>query len=91
MDHEKLSDKATIRNAVSSANIEELHAGSLPWANIDTGSRGAITDISEFSEAQIRCRKFTVSIESYEGVALHRGTACLVSSGEWKMIEFASI
>jgi hypothetical protein len=39
-DPQKISDQTTIRNAVSSANVEELGGSALSWANADTQSRG---------------------------------------------------
>lgn len=41
------SDEATIRNAVSSADLVAAAATPLAWANADTGSRGTITQMTE--------------------------------------------
>lgn len=90
-DREESSDETTIRNAVSSANLEELGDASIAWANLDTGSRGAVTAISEIREGALLCRKFTASRESFEGVSLYRGTACLIEDGNWIMREFAPV
>ncbi len=87
-DAEQLSDEETIRNAVSSANLERLTGGSIPWANSATGSRGEISAIVERVEDGRLCRRFTVSRESFEGVALHRGEACLAAAGDWWLSAF---
>jgi len=87
-DPRKFSDEATIRNAISSANLEELNGAALSWANIDTDSRGAITAISEHRDKDVLCRRFTASRESFAGVALYRGEACVGSNGAWWMRSF---
>jgi hypothetical protein len=86
-DAEQLSDEETIRNAVSSANLERLTGGSIPWANSATGSRGEISAIVERIEDGRLCRRFSVSRESFDGVALYRGEACL-ATGDWWMSAF---
>lgn len=88
-DTEVWSDEMTIRNAVSSANLPELGDEPLAWANADTGSQGAITRIEEIERKGLRCRKFVASRESFEGVALFAGEACLQANGLWLMREFA--
>ena len=44
-----LTDDATIRNAVTSADIAKLADSPLPWANAATGSAGVVTAIREDS------------------------------------------
>lgn len=78
------SDEATIRNAVSSADLEGAAATPLAWANADTGSRGTITQMTESKAEGRLCRSFTTSRESFNGVALYSGEACLISGG-WRM------
>jgi 17 kDa outer membrane surface antigen len=86
---EQRSDEATIRNAVSSADIELLKTGvPLPWANADTGSRGAISSMLEKKENGVICREFTASRESFDGVALYSGDACQGDRGNWFMRSF---
>lgn len=87
-DEARLSDSATIRNAVSAADIEALGSGPLAWANSDTGSRGTISGVSESKAAGVLCRTFTASRESYDGVGLYKGEACLGNQGAWHMQEF---
>lgn len=88
------SDEETIRNAVSSAIVEQIgetgEAGenSLGWANAGTGSRGAISQIVEQREGSRICRRFTASRESFDGVHLYRGEACLGSARNWAMTAF---
>lgn len=83
-----LSDQSIIRNAVSAADIETVGNAGLSWANTDTGSRGAISSITEYAEAGSTCRKFVVSRESFDGVSLYDGDACLVGGGAWKLRAF---
>jgi surface antigen len=87
-DREAASDEATIRNAVSSANLETLMGAPIPWANRDTGSRGAITAVTEYRDENRLCRRFAASRESFEGVRLYNGDACLHGNGFWWMREF---
>ena len=88
---EQRSDEATIRNAVSSADIELLKTGApLPWANAVTGSRGAIDSLVEEKRNDTLCRRFTTSRESFDGVALYKGEACMVAPGTWQMQEFGA-
>lgn len=84
-------DEATIRNAVSSADVETLKGASVPWANTETGSRGAINSLVEETDAGARCRKFTTSRESFEGVALYKGQVCMVAPGAWRMQDFGAL
>jgi 17 kDa outer membrane surface antigen len=86
---EQRSDEMTIRNAVSSADIELLKTGApLSWANADTGSRGAIDSLIEEKRNDTLCRRFTTSRESFDGVAVYEGEACMVAPGTWQMREF---
>ena len=88
VDMERLSDEATIRNAVTSADIETLAGAPLPWANAETGSRGAINAMAEVRKGSDLCRSFTASRERFDGVAMYRGQACMVAPGAWRMEEF---
>lgn len=87
---EAWSDEMTIRNAVSSANLPDLGDEPLSWANADTGSQGAITSIVEVERSGLRCRSFVASRESFEGVSLYTGEACLQGNGLWLMRKFES-
>lgn len=84
----QISDEATIRNAVSSADLAAVSEGGLPWANVDTGSRGAITNLVEYDNKGLLCRKFSVSRESFNGVRLYAGDACRAGDGSWRMLAF---
>ena len=88
---EQVSDEATIRNAVSSANLGVLGPSPLAWANQDTGSSGTVSDIAEAKEDGQLCRKFKTSRESFEGISLFSGKACLADSGEWSMSSFGPL
>ncbi|MDH4985926.1 RT0821/Lpp0805 family surface protein [Aminobacter anthyllidis] len=87
-DANRLSDETTIRNAVSSADVAELKGQAIPWANAETGSRGAITALVESNERGVLCREFAVSRESFDGVSLFKGEVCAAGSGAWQMLSF---
>ncbi|PWJ85443.1 outer membrane surface antigen [Pseudaminobacter salicylatoxidans] len=87
-DPERASDEATIRNAVTSADLEGLAGAPLAWANADTGSRGAISNVIESRDNGALCRKFTTSRESYDGVGLYHGEVCKAGAGLWRMLDF---
>ncbi|RWB07487.1 MULTISPECIES: RT0821/Lpp0805 family surface protein [unclassified Mesorhizobium] len=91
IDQDRASDQATIRNAVSSADIQELAGQAVPWANSDTGSRGSITELAESRDNGQLCRRFTASRESFDGVALFKGEACLAGAGAWRMQDFKAL
>ncbi|MCB1417894.1 MAG: hypothetical protein KDJ74_02365 [Notoacmeibacter sp.] len=82
------SDEQTIRNAVSSANLEELGGSAVPWANLSTGSRGSISSITEYKERGTLCRKYKASIESFQGVHMVSGDTCLGVDGQWWTRQF---
>lgn len=88
---ERISDEATIRNAVSSADIESLAGRSVPWVNSDTGSRGSIDNLTEFRREGLLCRRFDTSRESFDGIALFKGEACMISAGAWRMQSFEGV
>ena len=90
MSPEQISDEATIRNAVSSADVESLKGAPIPWANADTGARGAISSLVEDKSAGMLCRRFVTSRESFDGVALYKGQACMVAPGAWRMERFGA-
>lgn len=83
-DPQAVSDQATIRNAVSSINLDEV-SGPLAWANTDTASRGSIFDIVEVKRKSALCRSFKTSRESFEGISIYSGEACTQQGGAWYM------
>lgn len=90
-DAETRSDEVTIRNAVTSANLETLADGVLSWANAETGSRGEVATIVEFERDGVRCRRFGASRESFQGVALFTGETCLTPGAGWWMRAFEPV
>lgn len=98
-DAELASDQATIRNAVSSADLEELSGRPLPWANSETGSRGAVTNLvqsggqpgGQSGGKSALCRAFEVSRERFDGVAMFRGQACMSEAGDWRLDNFSAL
>ncbi len=91
IDLDQLSDETTVRNAVSSADIELMKGAPIPWANAQTGARGAISSLVEEKVAGRLCRRFTTSRERFDGVALYRGEACMVAPGAWTMKDFSAL
>jgi surface antigen len=87
-DREAISDRSTIRNAVSSAGLEQLGGAPLHWENKDTGSRGTVTAIEEYNDGPTICRRFAATRESFEGIAVYRGDTCLGEQGNWWMKDF---
>lgn len=86
------SDRETIRNAASSADVQGLAGQPVPWANSATGSRGAITQMAEIGDAATgRCRRFDVSRESYDGVTMYKGSVCMTGAGTWQMQDFKAL
>lgn len=85
------SDEMTIRNAVSSAIVDEVSAEGIGWANAETGSRGAINAITESRDSGYLCRAFTASRESFDGVRLYRGETCLGAARLWVMKSFVPV
>jgi surface antigen len=88
---ERLSDEATIRNAVTSADVETLAGAPLPWANAETGARGQVTAIVETRGKGTLCRSFSATRESFDGVGMYKGEACMVASGAWRMQGFEAL
>ncbi|MBP1842408.1 hypothetical protein J2046_000652 [Rhizobium petrolearium] len=83
-----LSDEATVRNAVTSADLAKLGEASVPWANTATGSAGVVSQIREARNAGHICRDFMTTRHSYEGIAMFSGQACLTGSGDWMLTAF---
>jgi outer membrane surface antigen len=88
---ERQSDEATIRNAVTSADIESLAGAPLPWANAETGARGQISGLAEIKGKGTLCRSFSATRESFDGVRMYKGEACMVASGAWRMQSFGPL
>lgn len=82
------SDQITIRNAVSAVDVESLGGGSVPWANPQTGARGAISNLVEEKEGRSLCRRFTTSRERFDGVGVYKGEVCMVAPGAWAVQAF---
>ena len=89
-DSVRASDEVTIRNAVTSVDLDQVGGAGLSWANADTGSRGAVTELAEQRRKGVLCRTFKASRESYDGVAVFRGETCLGGAG-WRLMRFDEI
>ena len=83
-----LSDEMTVRNAVTSADIQKMEGQPLPWANSSTGSAGVIDTIVENSDSGQLCRQFRTTRHSYAGIAKFYGKTCLVGGGNWQLLSF---
>ncbi|MEO3386130.1 RT0821/Lpp0805 family surface protein [Mesorhizobium sp. CAU 1741] len=91
IDAVRLSDEATIRNAVSSAIVDEVGPDGIGWANAGTGSRGSIRQVQENRQDGYLCRQFVASRESFDGIHLFRGETCLGPSRIWVMRAFDAV
>lgn len=89
LDRSQLSDEITVKNAVTSADLGAIAGQPIAWVNQNTGSRGAVTRIVEAKDDTGLCRQFETSRESFEGIALFSGKACLKDDGEWSMLSFS--
>jgi hypothetical protein len=83
-----LSDEMTVRNAVTSADIQRMAGQPLPWANSSTGSAGVIDTIVENNDQGQVCRQFRTTRHSYAGIAKFYGKTCLVGGGNWQLLSF---
>ncbi|WP_394344598.1 RT0821/Lpp0805 family surface protein [Aliirhizobium smilacinae] len=83
-----LSDEATVRNAVTSADLAKMGASPLPWANAATGSAGVVSVIHEDNAQGRVCRAFKTTRHSYEGIAVFAGQTCMTGSGDWMVTAF---
>jgi len=83
-----VSDEATVRNAVTSADLSKLNGQPLPWANASTGSAGVIDTIVENVSSGEVCRQFRTSRHAYDGIATFSGKTCLSNGGSWELLSF---
>ncbi len=90
-DNDLASDRLTVQNAVSSADMNSAPVNALSWANSQTGSNGVVTAISEVAEGDTRCRKFQTTRTSYSGIAIHEGEVCAGDDGLWWTKQFKPI
>lgn len=86
---ETVSDEVTVRNAVTSADLNKLANAPLPWANASTGSAGVVSTISEARDNGVVCRSFVTTRHAYDGIANFSGEACLGPNDEWRLMDFA--
>lgn len=83
------SDGATVRNAVSSADLARNAGSPIPWANAVSGSAGVVTGVAEQNDENGRtCRDFTTTLHSYAGIANYDGRACVGGDGLWALTRF---
>lgn len=82
------SDAMTLRNVVTSVDVDEIEVEPLAWVNVETGSRGLVRSIEQHEEGGLVCRSFEATRESYDGVAVYTGESCLAPGGMWAMTAF---
>lgn len=82
------TDEMTVRNAVTSTDIEELSGKPIPFANLDTGASGMIIAVTEVKLRGVVCRRFAGTMQRFDGVSAIRGEACLGDDGAWFMRAF---
>lgn len=85
---DSVSDETTVRNAVTSADLNKLNGQPVPWANASTGSAGVIDTIVENNASGQVCRQFRTTRHSYDGIANFFGKTCLIGQGEWQLLSF---
>jgi surface antigen len=83
-----VSDEATVRNAVTSADLSKLNGHPLPWANASTGSAGVIDTIVENNSTGQVCRQFRTTRHAYDGIANFYGKTCLDGDNQWQVMAF---
>ena len=83
------TDAATVRNAVSSADLARNAGNPIPWANTVSGSAGVVSSVMELNDDKGRtCREFTTTLHSYTGIANYDGRACVGGDGMWTLTRF---
>ncbi|MDX1214660.1 hypothetical protein GOL99_03860 [Sinorhizobium medicae] len=83
-----LSDAIAVRDLVTAADISQGSDSSIPWANANSGSAGVISSIQEDNASGMRCRRFTTTRHSFEGIAKFDGNTCQLGNGEWYLTSF---
>ncbi|PST26349.1 hypothetical protein C7U60_04825 [Mesorhizobium plurifarium] len=83
-----LSDAIAVRDLVTAADISQGSGSTIPWANARSGSAGVISSIQEDNASGMRCRRFTTTRHSFEGIAKFDGNACQLGNGEWYLTSF---
>ena len=90
-DNDLASDRLTIQNAVSSADIDNISGSDLSWKNARTGSTGVVTSITETVADGVQCRRFQTTRTSYSGIGIHSGEICTGTDGLWWTRRFDTI
>ena len=90
-DNDLASDRLTIQNAVSSADLENLAGSDLSWKNARTGSVGVVTSITETVADGLQCRRYQTTRTSYSGIGIHSGEICTGTDGLWWTRRFDTI
>lgn len=85
-----VTDEETIRNAATSVDPRALGPDGLAWMNPATGTRGQITGLTEFQDNGHLCRRFSTSVNRFDGIGLYHGEACLDDPGGWRLRMFAA-
>ena len=51
----------------------------------------SITELAEYRDDSLLCRRFTTTRESFDGVRLFKGEACMAVAGGWRMLAFDAL
>jgi surface antigen len=84
-----LVDAAAVQTAVQMADVSDVSARPIPWANAQSGSAGVISSIEEDAVNGTVCRRFTTTRHSYQGIAKFDGNTCRTRNGDWTLTSFA--
>lgn len=85
------SDRKAIVGMVIAADLDRFTEGGLDWRNVRTGSYGRIESLRRVVRASLICRQFTVSRQSYDGVALWTGEMCRKPQDDWQVTSFQKV
>ncbi|RLQ87438.1 RT0821/Lpp0805 family surface protein [Notoacmeibacter ruber] len=91
VEDELQSDREAIIGMVTAADLSTHGEEGLAWRNAKTGASGQIDSIREKTEGGVTCRQFTVSRQTYQGVALWTGEACRGALDEWMATRFQRV
>lgn len=84
------SDWETIRRTVASA-ATNTGASRLEWNNPDTGSTGAVADLSPaIQRGGHLCRTFSTTVNDQRGIRRYAGDACQRTDGRWQLYGMAA-
>ncbi len=81
------SDMAAIRSTIAAWDRSRVPDDVVPWANLDTGSAGAIQKVEDVIGDEAFCRRFRATRDSFSGDGAYRGEACRTAGAGWTVTE----